>query len=153
MKRIFTVLGVVFVLIVVVAGAFIGYAAYSGTRLDHSSKAFVDTSLPAIAAVWSPDELLRRASPELKQVADAHPQQLRQLFKKFSALGRLEHYDGSKGESNMLYDATRGKRITAAYTANAVFEHPRAQFAVRLIRHAGQWQYLNFKVSSPLFPQ
>lgn len=152
-KRIFTVLGMVFLLLVAVAAAFIGYAAYSGSGLDSSSKAFVDTSLPAIAAAWSPDDTLRRAARESKGVANAHPKRLRQLFKKLSALGRLRHYEGAKGEANIFYDATTGKSVTAAYTAEAAFEHGQAHFLVRLVQHDGQWQYLRFKLNSPLFLQ
>lgn len=150
MKKIFMVLGAVFMVFIVVIAAFIGYAAMNGSKLDASSKAYVDQTVPVIASGWSSDELANDASPELKQVLGTQSAQLNKLFQKLSALGALKHYSGAKGTSNIFFDTKKGKLITATYTADATFEHGDAHFSLKLIQHDGQWQYLGFYVNSPI---
>lgn len=149
MKKLLQVLGILFLVVVIGVGVLVAYAAYNGSRLDKSSKDFVDRSVPIIAATWSPSELLRRASPELIQATNAHPEQLQQLFDKLSQLGALKQYDGSKGDSNVYLDSRKGKNISAAYTAYATFDHGSAKFSVKLVQKDGLWQYVNFRVDSP----
>ena len=151
MKRFLQVLGGLFLGVLVVVGALVGYAAHKGSKLDASSKSYVDQTLPVIAAKWSKDELLKRASPELLQQINANPDQTDLLFGKFSQLGELKSYDGSKGDSFVLVNPMKGKIITANYLARATFEHGDAQISIRLIQHDDQWQYLNFFVNSPQF--
>jgi hypothetical protein len=153
MKKFFAVLGVVFLVFIVLVGAFVGYAAIRGSKLDASSKAYVDQTIPVIASGWSTDELTNDASPELKQTIGTQSAQLDKLFQKLSGLGALTHYNGSKGTSNIFFDTRKGKIITATYTANATFEHGDAQFSLKLIQHDGQWHYLGFYVNSPILLQ
>jgi len=61
MKKVLMILGVVFLILIIVVGGFVGYTAYIGTKLDASSKAYVDASVPAIISTWSRNELIKRA--------------------------------------------------------------------------------------------
>lgn len=153
MKKVLSILGIVFLIFIVAFGCFVGYAAMTGSKLDSSSKAFVDGSIPVITGSWSGDELLSRASPEFKQAVDAQPEQFQMLFQKLSKLGALKHYEGSKGQATIFVDAAKGKVITANYTAEATFEQGNAHFMLHLIQRDGQWQYLGFRVDSPIFLQ
>lgn len=153
MKKVLVVLGSIFLVLVVAFAAFVGYAAYTGSGLDKSSKAYVDANLPPILSTWSKDELLKRSSSQLLKIINDKPEQLQQLFEKLSKLGALQHYDGSKGEANVFFDASKGKITTAAYVADATFEHGEAHIVVRLVQTSGQWQILLFNVNSPLFLQ
>ena len=153
MKRTLQVLGGIFAVLLLGIVAAFGYAAYVGSGLDHSSKVYVDESIPAIVSDWSKEELLRRASPQLLQVMNRHPGQLDQVFSKFSRLGSLRRYGGCKGEANIVFNLNKGKTVTAGYSADATFEHGDAHIAVRLIQTDGQWRILLFNVNSPIFLQ
>ena len=148
MRKALTVLGWIFLALLVLAGAFAGYMAYVGPKLDASSKAYVDSQIPAIVSDWSEEQLLKRAAPELLRVI-TDKKQLDQLFENLSRLGKLKRYGGSKGEANILLTLKQGRVITASYVAHAEFENGPAQIAVRLIRHGSQWQLLYFNVRSP----
>ncbi len=149
MKKLFTILGVVFLAILVVAAGFVGYAAYTGSKFDASSKAYVDDNIPKIVSTWSKDELLKRASPELRKVAS--DDDIDRLFTKLNELGSLQKYEGAKGDSNISFTSQNGKVVTAAYTAKATFQNGSAEIQIRLIQHDGAWSILNFHVNSPIF--
>ncbi|HMA87634.1 MAG TPA: hypothetical protein VKP89_02695 [Burkholderiales bacterium] len=152
MKKVVMVLGWIFLALVIGVGSIVGYLFYVGPRLDASSKAYVDEQVPIIVSTWSKEELLKRASPELRR-AITDERQLDQLLARLSRLGKLKHYDGSKGEANISFLVRAGKVVTASYIAGATFENGSAQIAIRLIRHGDQWQLLYFNVSSPIFLQ
>lgn len=149
MRKTLIVLAILLVLAIAVVAGLIGFAAYNGTKHDASSKAYVDQSVPPIVSTWSVFELLDRASPELK--ASGTKEQLEQLFKKLSELGKLKEYQGSKGESLMSITPQNGKQITAKYKAMALFENGEAEIIIQLIKHDGNWQIINFHVKSPFF--
>jgi hypothetical protein len=149
MKKAFMVLGIVFAAVLLVAGAFLGYAAYTGSKLDASSKIYVDANIPPIIGTWSTAELLSRASPELRGVVS--DEQLSQLFKKLSQLGLLIKYDGAKSGSRTVMTTANGKAVTADYEANATFEKGSAKIKISLIMANGQWALLSFYVDSPIF--
>jgi hypothetical protein len=153
MKKFLSIVGSLFLLLVLVAGGFIGYAAYQGKGLDASSKAYVEANVPPIISLWSKDELLKRSSPQLLKIVNEKPEQLDQLFLKLSKLGALRSFGDVKGDSNVSYTTQNGKATTASYVATAKYENGEAQISIRLIQLAGQWQFLNFYVNSPLFLQ
>jgi hypothetical protein len=146
MKTVFMVLGVIFLILIVLVAGFVGYAAYVGTKLDASSKAYVDASVPAIIATWSKDEFKKRASPQLLQ--SAPDEQIDSLFAKLAGqLGSFQTYDGSTGDSNVSYTTKNGKAITASYTSTATFQNGKIDIQVKLIQINGDWMLLGFNVS------
>ncbi len=153
MKRILSIVGAFFLLLVFTAAGFIGYGAYLGNRLDASSKAYVEANVPVIASNWSRDELQKRASPQLLEILNAHPGELDRLFQKLARLGALKGLENVKGESNVSYGPDHGKVITASYTATGKFEHGDANISMRLVQNSDQWQFLLLNVTSPLLLQ
>ncbi len=149
MRKLVVILAILLVLGIAVVAGLIGFAAYSGTKHDASSKEYVDQSVLPIVSTWSVVEFLDRASPELKAIATR--EQLDQLFKKLSELGKLKEYQGSNGESLMSVTPQNGKQITAKYKAKALFENGEAEILIQLIKHDGNWQIINFQVNSPIF--
>jgi hypothetical protein len=143
MKKFFLVL----LIIILLVAAGIGYIAMRGSALDKESKAYADAAIPAIITTWSEKELLDRASPEFKQAAS--PQQLDQMFRWVSSLGRLQKYDPPQGQSLMSMTSQSGKTVSAQYTTKATFEKGDATVALGLIKHGDQWQILRFDVHSP----
>jgi hypothetical protein len=153
MKKFLSIVGGLFLLLILVVAGFIGYAAYQGRGLDASSKAYVEANIPPIISTWSKDELLKRASPQLLKIVNEKPEQLDQLFQKLSRLGAMKSFGDVKGDSNVSYTTQDGKVTTASYIATAKFENGDGRIAVRLIQLSGQWQLLLFHVNSPLFLQ
>lgn len=153
MKKFLSIVGGIFLLLVLVVAGFIGYAAYQGRGLDASSKAYVEANIPPIISSWSKDELLKRSSPQLLKILNENPGQLEQLFQKLSKLGAMQSFGEVKGDSNVSVTTQNGKVITASYLAKAKFQNGEAQIAIRLIQLSGQWQLLLFNVNSPLFLQ
>jgi hypothetical protein len=64
-------------------------------------------------------------------------------------LGRLQNYEGSKGQARITVTPQAGKVVSASYMAKALFEHGEANIEIGLIKHGDQWQIVRFKVDSP----
>jgi|SRR5262245_12727048 len=152
MKKLLIVLGIVFIVLLVGIAGLIGYAAFTGSRLDKESKAYVDAAVPAIVSSWNEQELLRRASPEFQKAASSSD--VERLFRWLRTLGRLQKYEGAQGESITSVTQQTGKVIYARYSAKAFFDAGEANIEVGLIKHGDQWQIGRFNVTSPaLVPQ
>jgi hypothetical protein len=146
MKKLFIGLGVIFLVLVVVIVAFIGYAAFSGTRLDKESKAYADAAIPAIASSWNGQELLSRASPEFQK--SAGPADVDRLFGWFKTLGRLHRYEGAQGQAVTSVTPQTGRVISGHYVAKATFDAGEATIEIELIKHGNVWQIAGFKINS-----
>ena len=151
MRKFLSIVGGLFLLLVLAIVSFVGYAAYQGRGLDASSKAYVEANVPAVTATWSKEELLKRASPQLLKIIGEKPEQLDQLFRKLSQLGAMRSLTDLKGDSNVSYTTQNGKITTAQYVGHAQFEHGEGEITIRLIQLSGQWQFVLFHVDSPLF--
>lgn len=117
MRKLLYILGAVTLVITVVLGIGVGVLAYRGNALDAESKAFVDSAVPAITATWSEQQLLDRATPELR--ANVKPKELKALFDSLSQLGPLIEYESATGEATMSYIACSGGTVSASYVAKA----------------------------------
>jgi hypothetical protein len=82
LRRSLSIIGGLFLVLVLLAAGLLGYAAYQGRGLDASSKAYVEENIPAIISTRSKDELLKRSSPQLLKIINQKPEQLDQLFQK-----------------------------------------------------------------------
>jgi hypothetical protein len=149
MKTALSIVGIVFLVLLVIGAGFIGFVAYEGYKYDASSKAYVDESVPAIVANWSKDELIKRESPQLREAVS--DDELAALFSKFSVLGSMQSYDGAKGDANMNVTPAAGVQITAAYIAEATFQNGKAEIKINLIQVGGAWLILGFHVNRPGF--
>jgi len=150
MKKTIMILGYVFLAFIVVIAATIASVAIIGKKLDRESKAFVDAAIPAIVSDWDVSELQKRASPELDESVDYDD--VEEYFGSLQQLGKFQEYKGSVGDSNITISLS-GYEITADYTANADFEAGSVEMQITLIRHNGQWQILDFKVSPEEFTE
>src|SRR5262245_57788214 len=138
MKKLFIVLGVIFLALIFLAALGIGIAAFRGSALDKESKAYVDSAVPAIISSWDTQELMSRASPELNQVTQVDDAE--RLFQSLRSLGKMKKYQGSKGESLTSQILGKGATISARYLANAEFDGGNAKIYVTLIKHGNLWQ-------------
>ncbi|MFN2120886.1 MAG: hypothetical protein ACK2T0_10875 [Anaerolineales bacterium] len=149
MRRVLSVVGMLFLVVILATGGFVAYATYQGRALDATSKAYVQTTVPAIVSTWSEQELLKRASPQLLTEIHKHPGQLGLMFRKLSALGAMQSFGHVQGESKVTYNFPHDKVATAAYEAKAVFANGTVDIKLRLILQAGKWKLLNFYVTAP----
>jgi len=146
MRRLIYILGVLTLTVIVAAAIGLGVLFYRGHALDAGSKAFVDGAVSAIATNWSEEELLDRATPELRETT--RPDELGALFAALSRLGRLVRYEGATGGATMSYMAGSGSTVSAFYVAKARCENGTAIFRILLVRRAGRWMINGFHVDS-----
>jgi hypothetical protein len=147
MKKFLIGLGVIFLLLILVVAVLIGYAAFTGSKLDKESKAYVDAAVPAILSSWNEQELLSRESPEFQKATSSAD--VDRLFRWFRTLGPLHKYEGARGEAITSVTPQTGKVISARYVAKAVFNAGEANVEVGLIKHGSQWQIARFNVIPP----
>ncbi|HKK06428.1 MAG TPA: hypothetical protein VKA50_11335 [Gammaproteobacteria bacterium] len=152
-KSALIIAGIVVAVTAVVLGVYVGYAVYEGHQLDLSSKRYTQKNVPPILSSWSKEELLERSSKPLRKVVEAHSAQVDRLFQKLSQLGGLKSFGDVKGQANIAYRLGRGTVVTASYVGNAKFEHGEGTVKIRLLREAGEWKFLMFRVNSPIFLQ
>lgn len=149
MKSCLSVIGGIFLVLILIVGGCIAYMALVGGKLDASSKAYADKAVSAIASTWSEDELIARESPQFKKAASR--EELDQLFKKFRELGPLQSSEEIRGDAKVNFTTTDGKVVTAVYVEKATFQNGKAEITITLIQNDGLWQILGFRVNSPLF--
>jgi len=149
MRKFLIVVGVIFSLLTVVAGGGITYLFMVGSGLDRESKAYAEDAIPAIVKDWDIRELDKRTSPEFKSAANN--QNFTRLWEVFTKLGKLDHFDGVRGQANLVATAMEGTKITANYVGSAEFDAGRAEIDLGLIKHGNDWQILRFRVNSEAF--
>jgi len=146
MNKLFIILGVIFLFLILTGVSLIGYFAFAGSRLDASSKAYVDKNIPIIITNWSKIDFEQQTSPEFrKKVSD---DQIAQLFAMLPyKLGAFRSYEGCKGQANINVSTKGGELITASYVAYATFQHGKAEIQVKLIQEEANWKILYFYVN------
>jgi hypothetical protein len=152
LKKIMMGLGVIFLFLIITAGAGFAYLAkYVGPRLDASSKEYVNENIPKFISTWNENELMSRASSEL--IAILKPGDIEKFLVMYSKLGKLKSYAGCNGEANIQLNIGSPNVITASYIANAEFEKGPATIQVQLIQKEGKWEILSLYINSPVFMQ
>lgn len=146
MKKILTIFGAVFLLLLIVSVIGFALLAKTGNALDKESKQYVDTVIPKITSTWNKQSLIEHASPEFMQSINSND--LDKLINIFQKLGKLKSYNGANGQANISVTPQNGKIITAAYSGKADFESGPAEIQVNLIKHGDKWQILGFRINS-----
>jgi hypothetical protein len=147
LKKILLVIGIA--ALIIIASVFL-FSAW-GNNLDRESKDYVDKNIPVIISAWDYKELVKRASPELLNIAP--DEKFKSLFDTLSEkLGKFKKYNGSKGEASIntvffTKEGPFGYAITAAYSADdVVFENDSAQIKIELVLRDNEWRILSFYV-------
>jgi hypothetical protein len=139
-------LGALTSIVIVAAAVGLGALYFEARALDTGSKDFADTAVRAIAANWSKEELLTRATPELRKSVTSG--QLNSAFHTFSQVGSLLEYEGSEGQWNMSYVSGADSIVFASYVAKARFRNGDATFRIFLTRRDGRWLIQGFQVKT-----
>jgi hypothetical protein len=151
MKKILTILGVIFICLIVAGAIVFSGLHYYAKELDKEAKAYIDEVIPSIATSWNSKELINYASPEFLQAVPAKKIEL--LFDAFSEqMGPLKDYKGATGRVKIRI-SPRGKPIIKAdYLAEAVFEKAPAKIQVQMIRRNHKWEIVGFLVKLRVKP-
>lgn len=150
MKKVFTILGVIFavilVIIVLVAAIFIPRTL----KLDRDATAYIQNEVPKIVEHWDPQALTDRASPELLKVPK-FKDEIDRYFDMFSKLGALKHLDTPKGAVySGVYTGT-GSYTIGNYTSEADFEKGKAMIKMQIMRVGETWKVNSFRIYSDVF--
>jgi len=133
-------------LIVLAAGTGIGMLVYKVHALNAQSKAFVGNAVPAIAASWNEEQLLSRATPELRD--QIMSEDLPTLSALSTHLGQFAEYLGATGEVSWVSLAGFGGSISATYVAKASFVNGITTFRLTLVRLDGRWMISEFHLDA-----
>lgn len=153
MKKFLQVLGLLFLVLLVLGAAVLGYTAYQMKGLDAASKAYVERNIPPILRTWSKDEFLKHASPRLVKLLADKPETLDLIFQKTKVLGGFQRVVDIKGGSNTSVTPQHGRIKSARYELATQFDNGDATVTVVLMEHSGQWQIEGFFINSPIFLQ
>jgi hypothetical protein len=148
-KTALSIVGIVFLVLLAFSAVVIGAVVWEGTRLDASSKAYVDENVPLIVKNWSQEELSRRESAQFRAVTS--DDQLAKLFSIFSQLGPMQEYGTATGGANMNMVPASGFQVTAVYTVSAEFQNGKAEIRIALVKKGDSWEISGFRVDSPAF--
>lgn len=147
MKKLLKLIAIIFSCMVMAVAVWVIYKKHFDLTLDESSKKYVDDIVPTIVSRWSPDDVMKYASSQLRRTIDK--EQLEQLLLKSSQLGSLKKYEGSEGQSNVSVTEQYGTVVSAIYFAKAKFEYGDAEIVIRIIQNKGDWKILDFYINSP----
>lgn len=146
MRGFLLILGAITLVVIVAAGVSVSVLIYKGNALDAESKAFVDSAVQAIAANWNREQLLDRATPELR--ASVKPEELQAVFDAVTQLGPLVEYQGATGDANMSYMAGSGGSVSASYAAKVKCKDGDATIRITLVKRDGRWMISGFHVDT-----
>ncbi len=134
--------------VAVVAGAAVAemLVGIEGSR----GKVFVESTLPAIVARWSSEELESRATLEFLKTVP-----IDRIDATFSAaqrnLGPLKALQGCQGGAALALGKSGFWMISARYACRADFEKAPARINVGLVKRGGHWFISNFEVGSAAY--
>ncbi|HTR43198.1 MAG TPA: hypothetical protein VMH87_16410 [Pseudomonadales bacterium] len=150
MNKVFTILGIIFAviisLIITAAAIFIPHAL----KLDHEATAYIQDAVPRIVTNWNSQELVDRATPELLAEGKSR-EDIDRLFVEFGKLGALKHLDTPEGTVNTRAYTGSGIVTVGNYEAKAEFENGTATIRIQLLRVGGGWKINGFHISSDVF--
>jgi len=149
MKKLFTILGVIFVAILVIMGIAAAIFIPHALKLDREATAYIQDAVPKIVTNWNSQELVDRATPEL--LADAGSRDnIDRLFKMFEQLGSFKHL--GKPEGTVTSSAHTGSTVTLGnYKVQAQFENGAATIGIQLRRVGDSWKINGFRITSDVF--
>jgi hypothetical protein len=132
--------------IVLAAAVSIGIAYYKGRALDAESKAFVDGTLIAFTTSRNKQELLDRASPELRE--NLTSEKVETILNLLDRLGIVTESKSAVGGTKMSYTVGSGSNISASYVSKIYFQNGDATFQLGLIKRDGKWMISTFNVGA-----
>ena len=150
MKKLLMFLGGIFLIILILLIAAVGYAVLSGIgqNLDAESKLWVDTVVPEIVATWNVEALLKNSSSALLQtVSEEEMVESLDIFSE--QLGAMKQYHGSTGAVS-IYVRNGIKTITAEYVSAVTFENSSSTIEITGVKENDVWKVNRIYINMPL---
>ncbi len=121
MKKLFTVLGVIFAVVLAIIAIAAAIFIPRALKLNREATAYIQDAVPKIVGHWNSQELVDRATPELLAAGESRDK-LDKLFVMFQRLGSFKHLDQPRGMVvSSAYTGT-GTVTLGNYKAQAEFE-------------------------------
>ena len=147
MKKLFTILGVIFAVIIVIGVIAAAIFIPGAIKRDREATAYIQDAVPKIVTNWSSQELVDRATPELLASAKSRDQ-IDRLFVMFRQLGSFKHLDKPEGAVvSSAYTGT-GTVTVGNYKAHAEFEKGEARIEIQLRLVGDTWKINGFRIFS-----
>jgi hypothetical protein len=147
MKKLFTILGVIFTVIIVIIVIAAAIFIPRTLKLDREATAYIQDAVPKIVTNWNSQELVDRATPELLAAGESRDK-LDRLFIMFQRLGSFKHLDKPEGTVvSSAYTGT-GTVTTGNYKALGEFEKGKARIEIQLQRVGNTWKINGFHIFS-----
>ena len=152
MKKLFTILGVIFAVIIVIIVIAAAIFIPRTLKLDREATAYIQDAVPRIVTNWNSQELVDRATPELLAAGKSR-EKIDNIFVMFQRLGSFKHLD--KPEGTVVSSAFTGTGMVTIgnYKTQAEFEKGEAMIEIQLRRVGDTWKINGFHINSDaLFP-
>lgn len=148
MSKFLKILGGVFLVIIVVVAVFFAMTIPKVRALDKEIVTYFESAVPLVVANWNPEDLKRRAAPELLAAPNVD-ERLPKVFKWYSALGKLKKLEKPAGRAGTGYKpGTKFYGTWGEYAAAAEFEGGQAHIKVVLRKNGDIWQIMGFQIES-----
>jgi hypothetical protein len=147
MKKLFTILGVIFTVIIAIIVIAAVIFIPRTLKLDREATAYIQDAVPKIVTNWDSQELVDRATPELIDAAKSRDE-IDRLFVMFHQLGSFKHLDKPEGTVVSSAFTDTGTVTVGNYSAQAEFEKGPATIKIQLRRVNDTWQINGFRIYS-----
>ncbi len=131
------VVGAITLVLVALIVALVVWGLFALAPLNKEATAYADQAIPAIAANWDRNELLKRAAPELKQ--SLTPAGLDSVYSLFASFGPMVKYNGATCAVTGSLSTASGKVIVAKCVATAKCQNADVSFQLSLLRENNVW--------------
>jgi hypothetical protein len=147
MKKLFTILGVVFAAIISIFIIAVAIFIPGALKRNHEAVIYIQDAVPKIVTNWNSQELMDRATPELLAAVKKNDE-LDRLFIMFKRLGSLKHLDQPEGTVvSSTYTGT-GTVTFGNYKTHAEFEKGEARIEIQLRLVGDTWKINGFRIFS-----
>ncbi|HTQ38028.1 MAG TPA: hypothetical protein VMJ32_03320 [Pirellulales bacterium] len=150
MKKLFTCLGVVFAIIIVIIIILFAVFIPKGIEFNREAIVYLNSEVPKIVEHWNSQELLDAATPEMKSMMN-DPDEVERLFVMFRQLGALKHLDEPSGGIFMGARTPTGSATIGNYTIPGEFVKGHGVILVQLRRVGDSWKIDGFRINSDVF--
>ena len=147
MKKLFTCLGVVFAVIILVFVVLFAVFIPRAFKLGNEATAYIQSEVPKIVEHWNSQELIDRATPDLIAAAQSR-ENIDRMFVMYQQLGSLKHLDTPSGGVRINSSTMNGTVTVANYTVQADFEKGPATISIQLLKMGDAWKINGFKINS-----
>jgi hypothetical protein len=147
MKKLFTILGVIFAVIIVIIVIAAAIFIPGAIKRDHEAMSYIKDAVPKIVTNWNSQELIDRATPELLAAAKKNDE-IERLFAMFQRLGAFKHLDEPEGSVVSSAHTGTGTVTVGNYKAHAEFDKGEARIEIQLRRVGDTWKINGFRIFS-----